>query len=146
MGIFLLEALATTKLYLAGNMYGASGFARLAACVLFFGLFVAFWILSHRVVIKDGVLTYTVLLARRKSIRLEDIASAKFEVGGSREANRYKPFIRITIKPKRGSGAAPIDINAKVLEFADINLLLTTINGPEPPAKAHQPRVKSTTT
>jgi len=115
--------------YLAGNVNSVFGIAQNTGGVICVSILVACWIMNHRVVIKDGVLTYTGTLGRRNTIRVEDIATAKDEFAEFSARTPFRLPFRIAIKPKPGSGAAPIDINSAVFSVPDMRRLLKAING-----------------
>jgi hypothetical protein len=111
-------------------------------------IFIQLWLGSFEVEVKDGVLRYSTLLRyskllrKTKSVRLEDIKSAKTEVGEKRYRDRFRPFIRLVIRYQHGTSTESFDINAKVFSLDDLRQLSTLLDNcvaahPKRTRKAH---------
>ncbi|HRR62030.1 MAG TPA: hypothetical protein P5547_13945 [Spirochaetota bacterium] len=92
--------------------------------ILFFGIFVFIWFRSFKIVIKNGVLKYSLLLGKRKEIPLEEIEEAYIEIGVNSKEDVYKAFMRLVIRPKKYSNIKEFYINLKPFEREGISKLL----------------------
>lgn len=84
----------------------------------------AAWIWSHRLEISSGELRYSAPFRRTVTVRLEEIATARVEIGEERYWDRFKPPFRLAVAPTRQSAVKPFWVNLKVFRRDEVSVLL----------------------
>jgi hypothetical protein len=87
-------------------------------------VFVAVWLLSFTLTLSGDTLEYRSLFGGVRRLRLVDIESSTIQIGQYKYGDRFRPPIRLCIKPKRHAGQRPFDINMKVFEARPLKELL----------------------
>ena len=70
------------------------------------------------------MLEYRSLFGGVRKIRLAEIESSAIQIGEYAYRDKFRPPIRLHIKPKRGVAQGPFDINLKVFEAGRLGELL----------------------
>jgi hypothetical protein len=95
--------------------------------LVIFAVVVFVWMISFRIEVAFGMLKYHSLLGGTKEVRLNEIEVARIEVGYSKYMDRFRPPVRLCVRPQRGLGAKAFDINLRVFDRSDIDQLLSVI-------------------
>jgi len=93
----------------------------LLSTMVFIG--VIFYLITFRVAIKDGSLTYQRLFHRTRSIKLSDIKCARVSFSLATSKLKRPPF-GLSIEPKPGAAAKSFVINIKFLRRKDLHQLV----------------------
>jgi len=104
---------------------------------ILFSLVLAFiftWIRKFRIVVDDATLSYSSLFGGRQSVQLNEIVSARTEIGTRRALD---PMYRMVLELEHSAGKSPIIINMKVFRRKDIAGLVAILRD----KMAEQPRL-----
>ena len=81
------------------------------------------WLRRFTIEVTRDAITYRTLWSGTRTLRFTDIRKAAVEMGDVHEGFHTRPMIRLALYPYEGSGEERLDINMKVFEREDIQLL-----------------------
>lgn len=88
------------------------------------GAFFFLWWKSFKIEIVGDTLLYSSFFGGTKTLPLEEVEKATIEIGSVKYMDRFKPPIRLVIKPMKDSSYKTININLKVFRESDISELI----------------------
>lgn len=98
-------------------------FFEASAIVLGFLTLVLVGLRRFRVVIADGVLTYTPQFGCTRVVALRDIERAIRESGYGQPGDQWQPFYRLRLVPKLAAPVEPVRFNIGILSRQDMERL-----------------------
>ena len=85
------------------------------------------WLRRFTIEVTRDAITYRTLSSGTRTLRFTDIRKAAVEMGNVHEGFHTRPMIRLALYPYQESGEERLDINMKVFEREDIQLLLSLL-------------------
>jgi hypothetical protein len=78
------------------------------------------WIGCFKLVVSNKFISYRTLFTGTRSFALSEIESCDLAIGAESYWDRFKPPIRLVIRPRQSTGKKPISVNLKVLSKSDV--------------------------
>jgi hypothetical protein len=82
------------------------------------------WLWRFAIEVTQDAISYRTLWSGTRTLGFSDIRKAAVEMGAKEYEDRSRPTIRLALYTLKESGQEPIDINMKVFEREDVQLLL----------------------
>lgn len=89
---------------------------------------IALWVKGYVVRVFQGRLERQTFLGGRREINLVDIEEATVEAGRQKYMDRFRPPLRLAIKPHNHASAKSFDINLRLFSRNDIARLLNVLS------------------
>jgi hypothetical protein len=116
--VTLMTGLATRSDRSMGPAFGASAAAWILSYV---------WLARFRIVADSDCLTYTTLFAGARTCCFTEIRKMSVESRVRDYSDRFKPFVRLVIKPNKEANAKPLYLNLKVFSRCGVRQLLDAL-------------------
>ena len=89
-----------------------------------------FWLIFYRIELSNESISYRTIwkLGRTTSLTFSEINKAEIKIGVFKYTDRFKPTVRLELKPKPGVKKLPIIINLKVFSENDMKKLLNILD------------------
>jgi len=84
------------------------------------------WLASIKLAISTDEICYETLL-HSTTLRFSELESVTLEAGRPTYRDKFRPTLRLVVRPKVSTGKASFDVNAKVFNPRDIETLVRTL-------------------
>ena len=78
------------------------------------------WIACFKLVVSNKFISYRTLFTGTRSFALSEIESCDVAIGDESCSDRFKPPIRLVIRPRPATGKRPISVNLKIFSKSDV--------------------------
>jgi hypothetical protein len=124
--LFLLWVLYKTQSH--GTL--DAGLLKIIVAWIFASAIIFLWLMFFRIEMSDEGISYRTIwkLGRAASLTFSEIDKAEIKIGVFKYTDRFKPTVRLELKPKPGVKKLPLIINLKVFPANDLKKVFTILD------------------